>query len=64
MALEYHEINPQKWLGRPMKSWKKDTEALEKRVEKLEKEVEACLVTIKGLIKKIRIVKKSAGASS
>jgi predicted ATP-grasp superfamily ATP-dependent carboligase len=59
MALEYHEINPQKWLGRPMKGWKKDTDALEKRIEKLERDVKKCLAAARK-----RKRKKSAKASS
>ena len=64
MALEYHEINPQKWLGRPMKGWKKDTDALEKRIEKLEKDVKSCLAAVKSLGKKLKNAQKSAKASS
>jgi len=35
MVLDYHEYKP--FTGRPMKGWKKDIEALEKRIEEMEK---------------------------
>jgi predicted ATP-grasp superfamily ATP-dependent carboligase len=59
VVLEYHRIKP--FTGRPMKGWKKDIEALEKRVENLERDVKKCLAAVEKPKRKKRAKKEGSG---